>query len=71
MDGIEVRALGINVNDVDEESKELKLQGYVATDASSHILGKEGKKKWREIIAPRTFRNAIAKAKRLKKVLIY
>lgn len=66
MDGIEVRALGINVNDVDEESKELKLQGYVATDASSHILGKEGKKKWREIIAPGTFRNAIAKAKRLK-----
>ncbi|QIQ66290.1 head maturation protease [Enterococcus phage nattely] len=66
MDGIEVRALDLNINDVDEESKEMKLQGYVATDASSHILGKEGKKKWREVIAPGTFRNAIAKAKRLK-----
>ncbi len=66
MDGIEVRALNLNINDVDEESKEMKLQGYVATDASSHILGKEGKKKWREVIAPGTFRNAIAKAKRLK-----
>lgn len=44
MDGIEVRALDLNINDVDEESKEMKLQGYVATDASSHILGKEGKK---------------------------
>lgn len=66
MDGIEVRALDLNINDIDEESKEMKLQGYVATDASSHILGKEGKKKWREVIAPGTFRNAIAKAKRLK-----
>lgn len=69
MKEIELRALDLELNPDLEELEEidgLRLHGYVATDAASHILGKEGKKKWREVIAPGTFQKAIAKARRLK-----
>lgn len=68
MKEIELRALDIDLSpDEDfDEDEGLRLHGYVATDASSHILGKEGKKKWREIITPGTFQKAIAKARRIK-----
>lgn len=70
MESIEIRRLDIEVAESDpndlENGEGLIVQGYIAVNAPSHILGKENKKKWREVIEPGTFGNAIAKSKRLK-----
>lgn len=70
MESIEIRRLDIEVaesnpNDL-ENGEGLIVQGYIAVNAPSHILGGENKKKWREVIEPGTFKNALAKARRLK-----
>lgn len=69
MESIEIRRLDIEVAQSDpsdlENGEGLIVQGYIAVNAPSHILGKENKKKWREVIEPGTFKNALAKARRL------
>lgn len=67
MEEIEIRKLDIElIPDIESENNGLNVQGYIAVNSPSHILGKENGKKWREIIEPGTFKNALAKAKRLK-----
>lgn len=44
------------------ESEDLVLQGYIATNSPSHILGNDKKGKWREIVAPGVFSKAIENA---------
>lgn len=59
---LELRNLALELDEIAEDEN-LRLHGYVATNQSSHILGKDGGKKWREYILPGTFEKAIAKAK--------
>ena len=58
MDKIEIRSLHLSdgkMSSIDD----LNIQGYVATNQPSHILGKPGKRLWREIIVPNVFKRAI------------
>lgn len=66
MEVIEIRRLDIELSpEVEIEGKSLIVQGYIAVNSPSHVLGQEGKRKWREIISPGVFKNALAKARRL------
>lgn len=58
MDKVEIRSLHLKdgrMSSIDD----LNVQGYVATDQPSHILGKPGKRQWRELIVPNVFKEAI------------
>lgn len=59
---IEIRSLDFEMSDVSSEDS-LEVHGYIATNALSHILGKTDGKRWREIISPGTFTEALAKAR--------
>lgn len=59
---IEIRSLDFEMSDVSSEDS-LEVHGYIATNALSHILGKTDGKRWREIILPGTFAEALAKAR--------
>lgn len=68
MESIEIRNLDIELSpyaEYDEDFPSYQVEGYIEVNSPSHILGKEGKRKWREVIAPDVFRNALAKAERL------
>lgn len=60
MDKIEIRSLDLRDGKTNDDNS-LNVQGYVATDQPSHILGKQGKRQWREVIVPNVFRDAIKK----------
>lgn len=59
---IEIRSLDFEMSDVSSEDS-LEVHGYIATNALSHILGKPDGNRWREIISPGTFAEALAKAR--------
>lgn len=59
---IEIRSLDFEISDVSSEDS-LEVHGYIATNALSHILGKTDGKRWREIISPGTFTEALTKAR--------
>lgn len=45
------------------ESDDLELQGIIATDAPSHILGNKHQRQWREVIPNGVFSDALAKSR--------
>ena len=63
MTQIEVRDLELRMNDMDDQ--ELKMHGYISTNAPSAVLQKSGKA-WREIIPKGVFNRAIERATRQK-----
>ena len=58
MDKVEIRSLHLSDGKTND-AENLNVQGYVATSQPSHILGKPGKKQWRELIVPNVFKEAI------------
>lgn len=63
MKEIELRSLDLNIEKTQEDV--LEVQGYVASDSFSHVLGKKEGNKWREVITPGVFNEALSKARRL------
>lgn len=60
MKEIELRTLGIDIGQSDDE--ELIVSGYIQTNTPSHVLGKIGSKRWREVIESGVFERAINRA---------
>lgn len=58
MDKVEIRSLHLSDGQM-SSIDDLNVQGYVATNQPSHILGKPGKRQWREMIVPNVFKKAI------------
>lgn len=63
MKEIEIRSLDFNVDKAKDDS--YLVQGYIASNSTSHILGKTEKGKWREVIPPGVFNEALSKARRI------
>ena len=63
MKEIELRSLDLNVEKIEDDI--LEVQGYIASDSFSHVLGQKENKKWRETITPGVFNEALSKARRL------
>lgn len=60
MTEIEVRSIDLSLRENQEDNV---VEGIIATNEMSHLLGKNPNAQWREIIAPGVFSEALAKAK--------
>lgn len=61
MKEVELRSLQLNVSKTEDD--DFEVQGYIASNSVSHILGKTDGKRWREVIMPGVFDAALSKAR--------